>query len=252
MAWKIVHAERTMAYKILSVDAVAEYLHLTPADVAQRVKCNEIPYERRGRRIVFPKDEVDLWASQRVLRMPNQRLTEYHQKSTRDTRQILPRQTLLPEMIQPGFIAPALSGKTKASVLRELLALAGTTGRLNNPQDLLASLEAREALCSTGMPGGFALPHPRVPEPYLFDASFIVLGRTTQEIHFGAPDAQPTNLFFLICCQDDRLHLHVLARICLMARKTAILDQLRQSPDASSMHASLLSAEEEALAETKI
>jgi hypothetical protein len=36
-----------------------------------------------------------------------------------------------------------------------------------------------------------------------------------------------------------------------MARKTAILDQLRQSPDAPSMHASLLAAEEEALAETK-
>ena len=154
-------------------------------------------------------------------------------------------------MIQPGFIAPALPAKTKSSVLHELVALAETTGRLNNPQDLLASLEAREALCSTGMPGGFALPHPRVPDPYLFETSFIVLGRTVQEIHFGAPDGQPTNLFFLICCQDDRLHLHTLARLCLMAQKTAILDQLRQSPDAPSMHASLLAAEEQALAETK-
>ena len=240
-----------MPYQILSLDAVAEYLHLTPADVAQRVKCNEIPHEKRGRRIVFSKDKIDLWASQRLLRLPGQRLAEYHQKSTRGTREILPRQTLLPEMIQPGFIVPALPAKTKSSVLRELVALAGKTGRLNNPQDLLASLEAREALCSTGMPGGFALLHPRVPEPYLFESSFIVLGRTVQEIFFGAPDGQPTNLFFLICCQDDRLHLHTLARICLLAQKTAILGQLRQSPDAPSMHAALLAAEEEALAETK-
>jgi hypothetical protein len=36
-----------------------------------------------------------------------------------------------------------------------------------------------------------------------------------------------------------------------MARKTAILDQLRQSPDAASMRTSLLTAEEEALTETK-
>jgi len=154
-------------------------------------------------------------------------------------------------MIQPGFISPALPAKTKSSVLHELVALAGKTGRLNNPQDLLASLEAREALCSTGMPGGFALLHPRVPDPYLFESSFIVLGRTVQDIYFGAPDAQPTNLFFLICCQNDRLHLHVLARLCLMAQKTAILAQLRQAPDASSMHAFLLAAEEEALAETR-
>jgi mannitol/fructose-specific phosphotransferase system IIA component (Ntr-type) len=115
----------------------------------------------------------------------------------------------------------------------------------------LASLEAREALCSTGMPGGFALLHPRVPDPYLFESSFILLGRSIQEIHFGAPDGKPTQLFFLVCCQDDRLHLHTLARICLMAKKTAILEQLRQSPDAASMHAALLAAEEEALADTK-
>jgi mannitol/fructose-specific phosphotransferase system IIA component (Ntr-type) len=240
-----------MAYQVLSLDAVAKYLHLAPEDIAQRVKCNEIPHEKRGRRIVFSKDEIDLWASQRLLRLPDKRLTEYHQKSTRGTREILPRQSLLPEMIQPGFIAPALPAKTKSSVVRELAALAGTTGRLNNLPDLVASLEAREALCSTGMPGGFALLHPRVPDPYLFESSFIVLGRTAQEIFFGAPDGQPTNLFFLICCQDDRLHLHTLARICLIVQKTEILGQLRQSEDAPSMHASLLAAEEAALAETK-
>ncbi len=240
-----------MPYQILSLDAVAEYLHLTPDDLAQRVKANEIPHEKRGRRIVFSKDEIDLWASQRLLRLPGRRLTEYHQKTTLDARKILPRRTLLPEMIQPGFIAPALPAKTKSSVLHELVALAETSGRLNNPRDLLASLAAREALCSTGMPGGFALPHPRVPDPCLFESSFIVLGRTVQEIPFGAPDGQPTDLFFLICCQDDRLHLHTLARLCLLARQTAILGRLRQSPDAAAMLASLLAAEEGALADAK-
>jgi PTS system nitrogen regulatory IIA component len=239
-----------MAYKILSLEAVAEYLHLTPEDIAHRVKHNEIPHEQRGQRVVFSKDAIDLWASQRLLRLPDQRLLEYHRKSTHDFREILPRQTLLPEMIQPGFIAPALRAKTKASVLRELVALAATTGHLSSAPDLMTSLEAREILCSTGMPGGFALPHPRVPDPYLFESSFIVLGRTLQPIHFGAPDAKPTDLFFLICCQDDRIHLHTMARICLMAQKTAILDQLRAATDAPAMHDSLLAAEEQALAET--
>ncbi len=240
-----------MSYQILSLDAVAVYLHLTPEDIAQRVKRNEIPHQKRGHRIVFSKDEIDLWASQQVLRLPDRRLAEYHQKSTHGTRRILPRQTLLPEMIQPGFMAPALPAKTKSSVLRELVALAEKTGRLNNPTDLLAGLEAREALCSTGMPGGFAIPHPGVHAPYLFETSFIIVARAVQEIHFGAPDGQPTDLFFLICCQDDRLHLHILARLCLMAQKTGILGQLRQSPDATSMHAALLAAEEEALAGIK-
>jgi PTS system nitrogen regulatory IIA component len=239
-----------MSHQILSLEEVAEYLHLTPTDIAHRAKFNEIPHEQRGRRIVFSKDEIDLWASQQLLRLSDQGLAEYHRNSTLGTREILPHQTLLPAMIEPGFMAPALRAKTKSSILRELVALAETTGRLNDSQSLLASLEAREALCSTAMPGGFALPHPRVPDPYLFETSFIVLGRTVQEIHFGAPDAQPTNLFFLICCQDDRLHLHTLARICLMAQKTKILDQLRLCPDAPSLHTVLLDAEAEALSES--
>ena len=37
-----------MSYQILDLDAVAEYLHLTPEDVAQRVKNNEIPHEKRS------------------------------------------------------------------------------------------------------------------------------------------------------------------------------------------------------------
>jgi len=241
-----------MSYQVLSLEAAAEYLHLAPADIMQRVKYNEIPHEKRGQRVVFSKDEIDLWASQRLLRLQDQRLTEYHEKSTRGTRRILPRQAILPEMVLPSFVAPALKAKTKSSVLHELVAVAGTTGRLINAEDLLASLEAREALCSTGMPGGFALPHPRIPDPYLFESSFIVLGRTLQEIHFGAPDGQPTSLFLLICCQDDRLHLPTLARICLIAQKTDVLEQLRQAPDAAAMHAALLAAEEAALAKSKI
>lgn len=240
-----------MPFRLLNLEAVAEYLHLTPQDVERRVKDREIPFEKRGDRIVFRKSEIDAWASQRILGFSSQRLADYHQKSTRHTRKILPHETILPEMLQVGAIASAMSSKTKASVLRDLVVLAEKTGHLNDPKSLLASLEAREELCSTGVPGGFALPHPRAHEPYLFDTSFIVVGRPIQEIHFGSPDGQPTYLFFLICCPDDRLHLHTLARICLIAMKTKMLDQLRDAPDAQTMRDSLITAEQEILADRK-
>ena len=183
--------------------------------------------------------------------MPSERLTEYHRKATLEVREFRPHQALLPEMIEPKCIAPALPARTKASVLRELVNLARSSGRLNDAPSLIRSLEEREALCSTGMPGGFAVPHPRVPDPYLCESSVIVLGRTSHQIPFGAPDGRGTDLFFLICCQDDRLHLHTLARLCLMAQKTAVLETLRQAPDAESMHSSLLAAEQEVLAKLK-
>jgi excisionase family DNA binding protein len=241
-----------MPYRLLSLEAVAEYLHLSTADIEQRVKDGEIPFEKRGNRIVFHKTDIDAWASQRILGSTSRQLADYHTETTRFTRKILPQEAILPEMLQAGAIASAMSSKTKASVLRDLVALAEKTGHLNDPKMLLASLEGREELCSTAVPGGFALPHPRAHEPYLFETSFIVVGRPIQEIHFGSPDGQPTCLFFLVCCQDERLHLHTLARLCLIAMKTKILEQLRDAPDAQTMRDSLIAAEQAILADHRI
>jgi excisionase family DNA binding protein len=240
-----------MPYRLLSLDEVADYLHLTTADIEQRVKDREIPFEKRGGQIVFRKRAIDEWASQRILGFTPKRLAAYHQSSTRHTEKVLSRTTILPEMLDAGAIAPAMQSKTKASVLRDLVALAEATGHLYDPKALLASLEAREELCSTAMPGGFALPHPRFHDPYLFETSLLVVGRPVQEIHFGAPDGQPTRLFFLIGCQDDRLHLHTLARLCLIAQKTNVIDQLLAVPDAPTMRAVLIAAEQQILAEQK-
>lgn len=241
-----------MPYQLLSVEAVAEYLHLTPADIEQRVKDREIPFEKRGERIVFRKGEIDAWASQRILGFAGPRLAIYHENSTRLTRKILPHEAILPEMLAAGAIASAMTCKTKSSALRDLVAVADKTGQVNDTATLVESLEAREDLCPTAMPGGFALPHPRSVDPYLFETSFIVVGRPIQEIHFGAPDGEPTRLFFLICCQDDRLHLHTLARLCLIVLKTHILDQLQAAPDAGGMREALIAAEQEILTSRKV
>lgn len=241
-----------MLFRLFNVEAVADYLNLTPADIEQRVKDREIPFERRGKRLVFRKGEIDEWASRRILGFSSDRLAAYHEKSTRQIRKILPHETILPELLIAGTTDSAMTSKTKSSILHDLVALADKTGQLNDPKTLLDSLAAREELCSTAMPGGFALPHLRTQEPYLFENSFIVVGRSIQPIHFGAPDGEPTRMFFLICCQDDRLHLHTLARLCLVAMKTAVLGQLRDAPDAQVMCDALIAAEQEILADRKM
>jgi len=237
-----------MPYRTFGIDEVARYLHLSRADLDRLVKDQDIPFERHGERLVFRKVEVDAWASQRILGMEGRRLAEYHQKSSHGAQQIVPQAAIMPDMIRPEFIAPALTAKTKASVLRQMASLAEKTGCVSDRQTLLQGLEAREELCSTGIPGGLALLHSRNPESYLFETAFLALGRTIQQIPFGAPDGQSTNLFFLIGCPDDRMHLHVLARLCLMAQKTDLLVDLLQAVDAEAMCECILAAERAVLA----
>ena len=108
--------------------------------------------------------------------------------------------------------------------------LAGSTGLVADPQDLLRSIDERERLCSTALAGGIALLHPRNHEPYMFDDSFVVLGdERSSRFHFGSPDGAMTDLFFLICCQDDRIHLHALTRLCMMCHYSSVLLELRDA-----------------------
>jgi mannitol/fructose-specific phosphotransferase system IIA component (Ntr-type) len=126
-----------------------------------------------------------------------------------------------------------------------MVKLAERTDLVSDPTDLLRMIEERERLCSTALPEGYALIHPRHHDPYMFAESFAVFGRAVQGIHFGAPDGTPTDLFFIVCCQDDRLHLHTLARLCTMCMQTGLLFALRQAETADQMLLALCQAEEE-------
>lgn len=234
-------------HRTLGLNEVAQYLHLQPSEVERLVKEQAIPFERHGARVVFRKLEIDSWASPRILGLEGRRLSEYHQKTSDQVREVVPSAAILPEMIRADFIEPALQAKTKASVLREMVKLGERIGRVWDPKALLEGLQQREELCSTGLPGGLALLHTRTPEAYLLESSFIAVGRSVQQVPFGAPDGRATDLFFLIACTDDRLHLHLLARLCLIAQKTDVLEQLREAPDAEAMYESLIASEQTVL-----
>lgn len=237
-----------MSHRMLNLDEAAHYLHLARAELETLVRRREIPVELLGERIVFQKKGLDSWASQRIMKLRDAGLKDFHHRTTtRRAVNLEARHAIMPELLHTSFIAPALHSRTRASVLRDMVALAERTERLMDPKDLLASLREREDLCSTALPGGVALLHPRHHDPYMFTETFVAFGRTVQAIPFGAPDGSGTDLFFLLCCQDDRIHLHVLARVCCMCHHTALLAGLRAAHDAADLHALILHAEEEAI-----
>jgi len=215
-----------MPHQTFNIDQVAEYLHVEPRHVERLVRDREIPFVVRGGRTIFRRGEIDAWASQRLLGLPDQGLEWYHRKTLDGARQVFPTGALVPVLLRPEYIDLEMPAKTRASVISEMVALAERTGRIVDPKALRLSLEERQALNSTALPGGFALLHGRQQQPFLHEGSFIVLGRTIQSIPFGSPDGLPTRLFFLVCCEDEHIHLHTLARLCLLALRTKVIDQL--------------------------
>ena len=66
---------------------------------------------------------------------------------------------------------------------------------------------------------------------------------------FGAPDGRLTDLFFLIASQDDRHHLHLLARLCRMLADEDFLGHLREAESAKAMIELLTEREQEVVAQ---
>jgi len=236
-----------MPHRTLSLKEATEYLHISRADIEQLVRRKEIPFVMQGDRILFRKVDIDAWASRRILGFTGNQLSDYHKGSSAKAHNLSAKHAIMPELIRPAFINPELKAKTKNSVLREMVALSETTGLLNFRDDLLHGVEEREKMCSTALAGGIALLHMATHESYISDDSFIVLARAIQAVPFGSPDGQTTDLFFLICAQDDRIHLHMLARLCMMCYHTPLLMELREAPTAQDLYDALIKAEEQVI-----
>ncbi len=236
-----------MPHTLMGLEEAAEFLRLDPADVRALVVRGEIPSEMQGDRLVFRRGRLKTWASQRILGLQGKPLLEYHRQGVPRPHDTSDTGLILTELSDPEFMEPCLAGRSKAAVLRAMTAVAERTGYLYDPDDLLESLRQREDLHSTGIDGGAAILHPRTHDPYMFEDSFLCIGRTPAPIPFGAPDGGKTDLFFLVCCQDDRLHLHVLARLCLLCRNTSLMGDLRAASCGREMFAALKQAEESVL-----
>ncbi len=233
-----------MLHRVLNLEEAARHLHLHPGELERLARDGRVPAERRGGRLIFRLVDIDAWASRRLLEAEPRELAAFTQQAAGSA---MPP-VRLTDLLRLELIAPALPAKTRASVIREMVALVHQAGLVWDPEALRQTLEEREALCPTAVPGRVAFLHPRSPQPELFAESLLALGRTVQPIHFGAPDGHPTRLFFLLGCREDRLHLQTLARLCYLAQKTDLLAQLHEAPEEAEALLACVRAAEAAVA----
>ena len=234
-----------MPFRTFNLAEAAEYLHLSAQRLEELARRGEIPCARQGGRLTFRHNEVDEWASQQLLGSSSDKIEDFHRRTTSKYHDLSAEAAIIPALMKPEWIQPAMTCRSKASVIREMVDLADSTGLLCYRDELLASLIEREKLCSTALSGGLALLHPRNHEPYRFENSFVVLGKTVGEVPFGSPDGTTTDIFFLTCCQNDRVHLHVLARLCMMCHHTSLLLELRATQDPRELYNLLVASEQQ-------
>ncbi|HEX2687155.1 MAG TPA: PTS sugar transporter subunit IIA [Kofleriaceae bacterium] len=201
---------------------LAAYLHLDEATVAKLVMQGKIPSLQVDRQWRFKRTAIDEWIEQQLV-------GEDENFADIPDGMKLPLEDLVPDQA----IITNLRARTPVGVIEELAARAYTNGWLSDKPWFVGAVVERESLASTAMEGGVAFLHTRAKDKGKIARPFMIVGRSWEGIMFGAPDNNPTYLFFLLGLKYDRLHLPILGRLARALRNPTTIAKLRSlsSPD---------------------
>jgi len=118
----------------------------------------------------------------------------------------------LSEIIRLECVKVPLEATEKEQAITELVDLLNLARLLNGYEGALKAVMQREAVRSTGVGKGFAIPHGKCTA---VDKLVMAVGKTTHPIDFESIDHQPVSLIFLLISPPDMTgpHIQALARI---------------------------------------
>lgn len=143
----------------------------------------------------------------------------------------------------PELVSIASDGCTKAEAIGELVDLFHAAGRCEDPLAIEDAVWAREAVYSTGLGHGFAIPHCKTDA---IAASSIGVLRLERPVDWGSLDGAPVRCVILLATRasdEEGAHMKVFARL---ARKL-MHDEFRERLLAASSREALVACLEEEL-----
>jgi nitrogen PTS system EIIA component len=143
------------------------------------------------------------------------------------------------DLLSPDDVLIDVSATDKQKLLRALAHKGGSIVGVT-PEYVLAELQRREELGSTGIGGGVALPHARFHQ---VDRPIGVLVRLRKRIDFEAVDGVPVDLVFLLLLPEapEGDQLEALASIARKLRNVDVTTALRKAADGPQMYRALVS-----------
>lgn len=133
-------------------------------------------------------------------------------------------------------VSSDLQGNTKEEIISELVGILIKGGEIKKTQKakVVEVLMAREALGSTAIGQGIAIPHGKTD---CVDSLIGCLGVSKKGIDFDSLDGEPAYIFFLLIAPVDSAgpHLKALARISRLLKDKFVRDNLKAVKDDKDM-----------------
>jgi PTS system nitrogen regulatory IIA component len=193
----------------LSIREAASYLNIDESTLRRWIRTRGVPVHRADERLYLNGIELWEWATENGVPV-SRRLLDQARRQPDEV-------PTLSSLLAAGGIHRDLSGDSKPAVLREIVA------RLPLPPDvdrefLVTILEAREAMGSTGLGEGIAIPHVRNPILIHVPAPFVTLCLLRHPVEFDAVDGKPVHALFSVISPTVPAHLRILAKLAMVLR----------------------------------
>jgi PTS system nitrogen regulatory IIA component len=136
------------------------------------------------------------------------------------------------DFLCPDAVTADLKAKNKEEVIEELVTLLVSTGAIEKKSKakIVEVIMAREALGSTAIGQGIAIPHGKSES-----VSKLVsgLGISKKGIDFDSLDGEPAHIFFILIAPQDSAgpHLKALARVSRLLKDKYFRESLKSAKD---------------------
>ena len=232
-----------MSNEMMDLEELASYLHRDVREVNKLASRGHLPGQKVAGQWRFARAEINHWLETQMSDYTEQQLSALDHGTVPSTEQ----EALISTLLSEATIAVPLAAGTRASVLKELVNLAENTWQVYDPEAIHEAIRQREEMASTALDTGVAIPHPHRPLPAALGEAVMAYGRTASGVPFGAPGGGLTDIFFLVCCRDDRTHMKVLARLSRLLLRPGFVESLRNAETAAQTWQAIAAAELELL-----
>lgn len=201
----------------LTIRETARLLQVDEETIEGWIRDGTIPSHRLHDQRLFNRSELQEWAVSQKRRVSPELFSV--EGSAIDT----PR---LHAAIERGGVYHGAPGGSRENALKAVAQSPGIPPKVNR-EELYRLLVGREAIASTGIGEGIAIPHPRSPLVVRIDEPAVLLSLLSTPADFHAPDGKPVSVLFTLLSPSVRVHLQMLAKIAYVLHDETLKKLLR-------------------------
>ena len=130
------------------------------------------------------------------------------------------------DLLSPDLMIMDLKATTQEEAIKEMADLEVKQDVVNNEDEFIKSIWAREKESTTGIGDGIAMPHAR--NKYINRAA-VLFAKSPKVIDYNSLDGQPVHLFFMITAPAgaDNTHLQALAKLSSLLINPDVVSALK-------------------------